>query len=386
MPKISVIVPVYNVEKYLNRCVDSILNQSFRDFELILVDDGSTDRCGEICDYYGNEEYMIPPLGGQICEANFRGLNNNEENSQNEKAELRIKNEELSTTPPRDFASKILVAPLQGGTDCANSKIVVIHKENGGLSSARNVGLENAKGEYISFIDSDDYVQENFLEKLYTKACEYNADIVSCDYYNVANEIAVSKSNFTKKILNKNEIIEYTKEQKNLTFVWKNFFRKDLINNIKFIEKPIFEDSPFNLEAFLCAEKVVYLDEPLYYYVQRKDSIVHAPYVENLTEKLQAQYEAKIEIYKKYNVTDFEKNLYENNMSHILVMMLSNELLYKSSLKEKIKKFKQMRETSLCEETFKNASISLIKTKVKYLMFLLKYKQYFLLGLFGMLR
>ena len=109
-PEISIIVPVYNVEKYLKRCIDSILNQSFTDFELILVDDGSTDNSGEIIDEYA------------------------------------IKDE----------------------------RIKVIHKENGGLSSARNVGIEYSKGNYIAFVDSDDYINKNMYKILYKNAIKYN--------------------------------------------------------------------------------------------------------------------------------------------------------------------------------------------------------------------
>ena len=106
MPKISIIVPIYNVEKYLDKCIKSILNQSFEDFELILVNDGSTDSCGVICDKYKK---------------------------------------------------------LDG-------RITVIHKANGGLSSARNAGIDIARGEYIGFVDSDDYIHEKMYEILYNNA------------------------------------------------------------------------------------------------------------------------------------------------------------------------------------------------------------------------
>ena len=109
MPKISIIVPVYNVEKYLRKCVDSILNQTFKDFELILVDDGSIDTSGKICDEYNLKD----------------------------------------------------------------NRIKVIHKENGGLSSARNAGLDIAQGEYIGFVDSDDWIELDMYEELY-KICKEN--------------------------------------------------------------------------------------------------------------------------------------------------------------------------------------------------------------------
>lgn len=116
MPKISIIVPIYNVEKYIEKCIQSILNQTFSDFELILVNDGSTDSCGEICDKYKK----------------------------------------------------------------LDDRIIVIHKVNGGLSSARNAGIDIARGEYIGFIDSDDYIHEKMYEILYNNAITYNSDIVIC--------------------------------------------------------------------------------------------------------------------------------------------------------------------------------------------------------------
>ena len=118
MTRISVIVPVYNVEKYLSRCVDSILNQTFTDFECILVDDGSPDNCGKICDEYAKKD----------------------------------------------------------------KRVKVIHKQNGGLSDARNTGLDIAGGEYIYFLDSDDYVEYNLLEKLNDTICVCNAEMIVFGY------------------------------------------------------------------------------------------------------------------------------------------------------------------------------------------------------------
>ena len=121
MPQISVIVPIYNTEKYIHKCINSILGQSFRDIEIILVNDGSEDNCGQIVNEY-------------------------------QKADARIK---------------------------------VIHKENGGLWSARNAGLDIATGKYISFIDSDDWVKREMLEEMYNKAEEHQADLVVCNYNKV---------------------------------------------------------------------------------------------------------------------------------------------------------------------------------------------------------
>ena len=124
--KVSVIVPVYKVEKYLKKCIDSILNQTYRDLEVILVDDGSPDQCGTICDRYGRED----------------------------------------------------------------SRVHVIHKENGGLSDARNTGVERASGEYILFVDSDDYIEPELVEKTVKAAEKTGCDLVMFDYIREEENLA----------------------------------------------------------------------------------------------------------------------------------------------------------------------------------------------------
>ena len=123
MSKVSIVVPIYNVEKYLEQCIDSIINQTLKDIEIILVDDGSPDNCPQICD---------------------------------------------------DYAKK-------------DSRIKVVHKKNGGLSSARNAGIEVATGDYIGFVDSDDYIELDMYEKMYSIAIENNVDFVMSDYYRVSD-------------------------------------------------------------------------------------------------------------------------------------------------------------------------------------------------------
>ena len=132
-PKISVIVPVYKAEKYLHKCVDSILAQTFKDFEILLIDDGSPDASGAICDEYARKD----------------------------------------------------------------NRVRVFHKENGGVSSARQCGIDNAKGEYTIHADPDDWVEPTMLEELYNKAVEENADMVICDYYN--DYIKTGESKYIKQ-------------------------------------------------------------------------------------------------------------------------------------------------------------------------------------------
>ena len=214
MPEISVIVPVYKVEKYIHRCVDSILAQTFRDFELILVDDGSPDNCGSICDEYAAQD-------------------------------------------PR---------------------IKVIHKTNGGLSSARNAGLDVAQGKYIMFCDSDDYVAENWCQIMMTAIKKYPFALVSSDLLKVQEQEqveqidAVSAENIV-------EVSFYQLVKRGLSgYVCNKIFDRNIIQDrkLRFDENRKFaEDVPFVMSYCNACNAYVLVDVPIYYYVQRGGSILH---------------------------------------------------------------------------------------------------------------
>lgn len=213
--KVSIIVPVYNVEKYLEKCIDSILNQTFHEFELILVDDGSNDLSGEICEKYKKNDFRIR----------------------------------------------------------------VIHKKNGGLSSARNSGLSIAKGEYISFIDSDDYIDKDMISILYNNIIKNEADISICDYYEVySNEKKIERVNCdnVEVVMNNTEALNKIYEEKGWLYVvaWNKLYKKELFENIKFMEGKIHEDEIIAHELLYNAKRIVYTNKKLYYYLQRKDSIM----------------------------------------------------------------------------------------------------------------
>lgn len=213
MPKISVIVPVYKTEDKLNRCVDSILNQTFTDFELILVDDGSPDNSPAICD---------------------------------------------------DYATK-------------DNRVVVIHKENGGVSSARNEGLKNAQGEFIAFIDSDDYIEKEYLSTLLSYQQKINADLVMCNYNLFkGNKTDYVSHGFSVGQVLKGELFKktiYTKIAKCDTAGYfgptNKLFRRALIveNDITFDESMSFgEDMLFIMDYLNVINSVIFTDKPLYNY------------------------------------------------------------------------------------------------------------------------
>ena len=236
---ISIIVPIYNVEKYLKQCLYSVCNQSYKNLEIILVDDGSPDNCGRICDNYAKSD----------------------------------------------------------------DRIKVIHKENGGLSSARNAGLDVAKGEYISFIDSDDYIALNFIEKLYTLCIKNNADISECEFVKFENEINVEKSNVNNYIYTPKEILEqmYSEKYLKTVVVWNKLYKKYIYNDLRFPLGKINEDEFCTYKAiYNCKTKIAVTEEPLYYYRYNKESIMGRKFNLKRLDVLEALDERK-EFYKNNN-------------------------------------------------------------------------------------
>lgn len=220
--KLSIIVPVYKVEAYLTRCVDSILGQTFSDFELILVDDGSPDSCPAICDEYAQKD----------------------------------------------------------------SRVVVIHKSNGGLSDARNAGLDIARGEYIGFIDSDDFIHPQMYEVLIHFAEKQSADIVRCDFYhfhegdNLTFE-EVRPEDVDSTCLEKFTLLSSYYPNNCFRFsstVCNKIYKSMIFEHIRFPVGKYYEDSYIQLSTIELCERVVMLSVPLYYYLQRDGSIMHSNY------------------------------------------------------------------------------------------------------------
>lgn len=220
MAKISVIVPVYNVEKFIRRCLDSIINQTIKDLEIILVNDGSTDNSGLICDEYAK----------------------------------------------------------------LDNRIITIHKENGGLSSARNRGLDVATGEWIAFVDSDDYIDHKMYEILYKNAEKNNCDISVC-YFEYINQNGISLYNAKKKlgidgIYDENAFLNllYKNSETNLICVcaWNKLYKKEIFDELRF--KEIIHEDEEMLNRIYTKKHSIYVNEsPLYKYVQNSNSIVNKP-------------------------------------------------------------------------------------------------------------
>ena len=220
--KVSVIVPIYKVEPYLRRAVDSILHQTYHNLEIILVDDGSPDQCGKICDDYAKED----------------------------------------------------------------NRISVIHKENGGLSDARNAGLDAAGGEYIVFVDSDDFIAEDYIETLMQCLKKYDADVAMCSYA-VTDSVGYDDSIFkaaqddTVEVCDRRELLNnlYDANHKDATYFivsWNKIYKASLWKDVRFPKGRIHEDEATTYKIYDRAEKGVYLHRPLYGYFTAPSSITRA--------------------------------------------------------------------------------------------------------------
>lgn len=209
---ISIIIPVYNVEKYLNNCIDSVIKQSHKNLEIILIDDGSTDTSPSICDSY-------------------------------KKKDQRIK---------------------------------VIHKTNRGLSDARNAGILKATGKYIGFVDSDDEINKEMFAILHNNINKYNADISVCNYYFIRQDKKINKPYTNEVLVtNTEEALDLLYSNKKFgNFAWNKLYKKGLFDNIKFPYGKKYEDIWIMHEIYSCATTIVFQDLPLYLYFERENSIL----------------------------------------------------------------------------------------------------------------
>lgn len=223
MPLISIIVPVYKVEQYLRKCIESILSQTIRDFEVFLVDDGSPDRCGQICDEYAEKD----------------------------------------------------------------NRVIVIHKENGGLSDARNVAINKAKGKYITFIDSDDYVSDDHLEVLYNALVETDSDIA------VANITSFTNGQYNDQFYQPSTEPEILNEKEVFNTIYQpcaaaKLYKKEIYNDIRFPVGRLYEDVFVYHDVLSKANRLVLTGKNTYFYLLRNNSIMHQDYRLQFTDIIDA--------------------------------------------------------------------------------------------------
>ncbi|SES09940.1 glycosyltransferase [Salipaludibacillus aurantiacus] len=252
-PKISIIVPVYKVEPYIRKCINSILDQTFTEFELILINDGSPDNCGKICDEYS-------------------------------KSDERIK---------------------------------VVHKKNGGLSSARNAGLEIAQGDYVGFVDSDDWIEPGMYELLYKMCKENKCEIGNCSSIVHYKTKTLVNGGHSLLIHNKSEAMRAMLESELYDeVVWTKLIKREILENIRFKEGIIHEDTDFTYQVINKSNQVCTIGEPLYHYIKRENSTMDLA-------KKNIRIDSVIIYDEMYKFID----LYYNELRHLVAYKLANNAM-----------------------------------------------------------
>ena len=277
MDLISVIVPVYKVEKYLDRCVGSIVDQTYKNLEIILVDDGSPDSCPQMCDQWAQKD----------------------------------------------------------------QRIKVIHKQNGGLSDARNAGMKIATGEYISFVDSDDWIHPDYAEALYKACINNNVKMAACDIETIFenHEAQYLDAEREVSVFSPKEAMYYlTHGQKVRAVAWNKMYHKTLLEKEEFPVARYHEDEFFTYRIVYKANEIAYIDIPMYFYFQRAGSIMNSYSIRHL-DALDAALE-RIEFLKdKYpDIYLSDKSLFcmtcVNLYSNAINMALKDRATYKKRIKK----------------------------------------------------
>ncbi|MBR4049432.1 MAG: glycosyltransferase family 2 protein [Clostridia bacterium] len=225
MDLISIIVPVYKVEKYIHRCVDSIINQTYKNIEIILVDDGSPDNCGKICDEYAEKD----------------------------------------------------------------SRIKVIHKPNGGLSDARNHGIDAATGDWLMFVDSDDWLHNHTVEKLHDAVNKYGVSVSVCNYEETSEENPCVDTAISAELWAPKDI--YINKHITATVAWGKLYRKNCFDEIRYPVGKIHEDEFVTYRILFAQEKIAFIDQPYYAYFINPDGITKSEWTPKRLDAVRALFE-----------------------------------------------------------------------------------------------
>lgn len=283
-PLISIIVPCYKVEKYLPKCIDSIINQSYTNLEIFLIDDGSPDSCGIICDNYSKKD----------------------------------------------------------------SRIKVIHKSNGGLSDARNVAIDKMTGEYVVFVDSDDYIAPTHIEGLY-KMIQYHKAEISINSFTTFYDglIPHPHSKPTKEYvytgLEATERMFYQDMFDNSA--WGKMYKSSLFNNIRYPKGLLYEDLPTTYRLMLKASKVIYNNNETYYYLLRSDSIERSKFSsEKLNSALKLMELMELMEQDKQRFQPIIKSYYCRMVSFIfhIILQMPKQYKHKDLFYDKLKKYRKI--------------------------------------------
>lgn len=334
-PKVSIIVPIYKVEKYLDKCMQSLINQTLKDIEIIMVDDGSPDRCPQMCDEYAKQD----------------------------------------------------------------NRVKVIHQKNVGLGYARNSGLDVAFGEYVAFVDSDDFVDTMMFEIMYSRAKKENSDIVYCNHFiylsNLNQVKEPQKPLVTDTTFRGDEIIDEVlknmiasspqerSDRKYYMSVWRGIFKRKIVEGLRFVSEREYlsEDIFFQAEVLQKASVVTIINERLYYYRENEVSLTHKYRKDRILKSI-ALYEHlndRLVIAASRNKMEWRERLMKLLYGYFRFSMYSN---IKSSSMSNIRDLKQ--DFFLCNNYLKDISfykvypISKMPLKQRLILFLFRHKQFYM--------
>ena len=268
-PKISVIVPVYNTAQYLPRCLDSILNQDFEAYEVICLNDGSSDNSIEILREYENK----------------------------------------------------------------SSKIKVINQANSGVATTRNTALKHAKGEYLAFLDSDDFVRENYLSRLYDAAIDTRSDIVICNFYRYYEQINLAKPvlyKFRRGVFDKHEILKGLIPDNLIhSYLWNKLWKREIFENYSTFPNMKFEDFAVMSQLMYKADKIAVINDALYYYRIRKTSIVRSISLQTQNDYMKAYALIRLFLQESGEYNKFKRHFFYLSLKVYIVMLAVILMLFK---------------------------------------------------------
>ena len=317
---ISVIIPIYKVEKYLKKCIDSVINQTYKNLEIILVNDGSPDKCKEICEEYEKND----------------------------------------------------------------NRIVIINKENGGLSDARNAGIDIAKGKYISFIDSDDYVSDDYIEYMYNLITEHSAKMSICRvrevWTNTKIEEIKNDEDITSQLMNSKETFYSLLFDKGVEVcAYAKLYAKELFDDIRFPKGKVYEDTAIMYKIIKKARKIVYGSKRCYYYVARKGSISkHPEFNKNENDYIEHTFQMLDFLEKRY--PDLKSAIHRFDVYarfRILKMLIFTKPRNRKMEKEYIKEIKKnQKEIFFHKDTPKKDKVAIILLNMGLPVFKLSWRLY----------
>ena len=274
---VSIIVPVYNAEQYISRCISCILDQTYRNIELILVDDGSSDKSAQIIDE-------------------------------------------------------------ESGKD---KRIVVIHKINGGASDARNMGLSMCRGSYICFVDADDIIDPEYVMTMLSIAKEYDCDIVQCDYKKVnSRDIIFTRGDNKISVVSSTDMLNriYSESNVDTIVLWNKLFKKSVIADIRFPVGIMFEDEVFCPRVIYNASRIAITNSTLYYYYHNNNSVMNMEYSKKKLDIFTAL-KLRMDFYCKCGLKDlYDKDLYKymNKLLQNIYLVKKSQIADKSSIKRRL--------------------------------------------------